>query len=99
MRDSKNTFRSISLTWPQLTPSSGVGLPVAGLDIGNSIYLDSTFTHDHLVDNLVTTGANKPVLVAHNTHKLVYFSWYRMSADETRKSTVQAVGAIGLWAF
>jgi hypothetical protein len=75
------------------------GFPVGGLGIGNSVWLDSTSTLDHRVDGLVTTMANRPVLVAHKTHKLVYFGWYRMSDAQSGSPLFQLLSQAAQWAF
>jgi hypothetical protein len=75
------------------------GFAIGGLDSGNAVFLDSTSTLDHLVDPLVTTIANNPVLVAHRTHKLVYFGWYRMSQASTGSPLFKLLSQAVTWAF
>ncbi len=87
---------NVVATHPIIT---GAGLAVGGLDIGSSVYLDSTFTLDHLVNVLITTPANRPVLIAHKTHKLVYFGWYRMSAASPGSPLFKLLVQSAKWAF
>lgn len=78
---------------------AGAGLAIGGLDIGSSVFLDSTLTLDHLVNVLITTPANKAVLIAHKTHKLVYFGWYRMSAASPASPLFKLLVQSAKWAF
>ena len=78
---------------------AGAGLAVGGLNIGNAVWLDSTSTLDHLVNELITTPANKPVLIAHKTHKLVYFGWYLMSAASAGSPLFKLIVSAAKWAF
>jgi hypothetical protein len=78
---------------------TGAGLAPGGLDIGNGVWLDSTLTIDHRVDVLITTQANKAVLIAHQTHKLVYFGWYRMSQASPGSPLFKLIVQAAKWAF
>src|SRR5271165_278908 len=78
---------------------ASAGLALGGLDIGSAVWLDSTFTLDHLVNVLITTPANKAVLIAHKTHKLVYFGWYRMSAASPASALFKLIVSAAKWAF
>ena len=75
------------------------GFPLGGLDIGGTVWLDSTSTLDHLSDGLITTMTNRPVLVAHKTHKLVYFGWYRMSQATPASALFKLLKQAAAWAF
>ena len=48
-------------------------------NIGSRVWLNSVSTFNHHVDVLMNTLGNNAVLLAHKTHKLSYFGWYRMS--------------------
>ena len=87
---------NVVATHPIIT---GAGLAQGGLDIGNGVWLDSTFTLDHRVNVLITTPANKAVLIAHQTHKLVYFGWYRMSDASPGSALFKLIVQSAKWAF
>ncbi len=55
--------------------------------------------HDHLVGNVITTNANKPVQVARKTHKLVYFGWYHMSTASAGSTQFELLVQSTKWAF
>ena len=78
---------------------AGAGLAPGSLDIGSAVWLDSTFCIDHAVDVLITTQSNRPVLVAHQTHKLVYFGWYRMSQANAGSALFDLITQSAKWAF
>ena len=54
-------------------------LSLGAIDIGNPVWVDSVSAFNHHVDVMINTLANRAVLLAHKTHPLVYFGWYRMS--------------------
>ena len=87
---------NIVATHPIIT---GAGLAPGGLDIGASVFLDSTSTLDHHVNVLIATSANRAVLIAHKTHKLVYFGWYRMSAASPGSPLFKLLVQSAKWAF
>jgi hypothetical protein len=72
----EDQFQIVNAAHPIIT---GAGLAVGAIDVGADMWTDSISTHNHHVDVLVTTLANNAVVVAHKTHPLVYFGWYRMS--------------------
>jgi hypothetical protein len=75
------------------------GFPLGGLDIGNAVWVDSTSTLDHNVNSLITTAANRAVLVAHKTHKLVYFGWYRLSFAQPNSPLFKLLLQSAKWTF
>ena len=75
------------------------GLPIGIHNIGSAVYVDSVSVHDHFVDVLVTTVANNPVVIAHKTHKLVYFGWYRMSSASNGSALFKLLNQAAQWAF
>ena len=75
------------------------GFSLGSIDIGGSVWVDSITTHNHYVDILVTTLANRAVLIAHKTHPLVYFGWYRMSQASTGSQLFELLVKSANWAF
>lgn len=79
--------------------TAGAGLPLGALDIGSPVWLDSTSTHNHHVDVLVSTLANRAVLAAHRDRPLVYFGWYRMSQASAGSALFDLLVQSANWAF
>jgi hypothetical protein len=79
--------------------TAGAGVSVGSIDIGSPVWVDSISTHNHHVDVLVRTLANRPVLVAHKTHQLVYFGWYRMSQASSGSKLFDLLVHSANWAF
>jgi hypothetical protein len=79
--------------------TAGSGLSLGSVNIGPPVWVDSISTLNHHVDILITTLANRPVLVAHKTHSLVYFGWYRMSQASSGSSLVNILVNSAKWAF
>lgn len=75
------------------------GFPLGVLDIGDPVFFDSVSTLNHHVDVLVTTLASQAVLVAHKTHPLAYFGWYRMSQASVGSSLFKLLVQAANWTF
>jgi hypothetical protein len=93
---SEDDFSVVNTTHPIM---AGTGLAAGSVDIGNPVWTDSISTHNHLVDILVTTLSNNPVLVAHKTYPLVYFGWYRMSQASPASPLHTLLTKSANWAF
>ena len=93
---SEDDFNVVNNTHP-ITVGAGVAL--GSIDIGSPVWMDSISTLNHHVDNLITTLSNKPVLVAHKTHPLVYFGWYRMSQASPGSQLFNLLVQSANWAF
>ncbi len=78
---------------------AGAGLGPGIIDVGADVWTDSISTHNHHVDVLVTTLANNAVLVAHKTHPLVYFGWYRLSQATPGGPAFSLLVQSANWAF
>ncbi len=76
-----------------------IGLGLGAFGIGSPVWLDSISTLNHDVVVLVNTLANHPVLVAHKTHKLSYFGWYRMSQASAGSSLNDLLVRTAKWTF
>lgn len=79
--------------------TAGAGVPLGAIDIGNPVWVDSVSTHNHHVDVLVTTLANRTALVAHKEFPLVYFGWYRMSQASPGGPLTALLVRSAHWAF
>lgn len=79
--------------------TAGAGLPVGTVDVGANVWTDAVTTFNHHVDVLVTTLANRPVLVAHKTQPQVYFGWYRMSQATPGGNAFRLLVQSANWAF
>jgi hypothetical protein len=93
---SEDDFNVINNTHPI---TSGSGLSLGSLDIGSPVWVDSISTHNHHVDVLTTTLANRAVLVAHKGYPLVYFGWYRMSQASSGSALFGLLVQSANWAF
>jgi len=58
---------------------------------------NDTLTADTVV--FIDTQANRPVLIAHQTHKLMYFGWYRMSQASPGSPLFKLIVQAAKWAF
>ncbi len=79
--------------------TAGAGVPLGSLDVGSAVWLDSVSTHNHHVDVLITTLANRAVLAAHKEYPLVYFGWYRMSHASGGSDLFPLLVESANWAF
>ena len=76
------------------------GMPLGNVSIGGAVWADATSTLDHFVNVLAVTATTKqPVLIAHKTHQLVYFGWYRMSQAPVGSPLFQLLVRAAKWAF
>ena len=76
-----------------------LGLALGVHNTGNPVYADSVSTFDHNVQVLATTLVNNAVLVAHKTHKLIYFGWYQMSKASPGSLLFHLLKSAAAWAF
>ncbi|MBI2910459.1 MAG: hypothetical protein HYX92_22670 [Chloroflexi bacterium] len=93
---SEDDFNVVNNTHPI---TSGAGVSLGSLDIGNPVWVDSISAHNHHVDILITTLANRAVLLAHKTRPLVYFGWYRMSQASGGSALFNLLVQSANWAF
>lgn len=93
---SEDDFNVVNNSHPII---SGSGLSLGSLDIGNSVWVDSISTHNHYVDELITTLANRAVLAAHKEYPLVYFGWYRMSQASSGSALFRLLVQSANWTF
>jgi hypothetical protein len=93
---SEDDFNVVNNTHPI---TSGAGLSLGALDIGSAVWVDSISTHNHHVDVLVTTLANRAVLAAHKEYPLVYFGWYRMSQASAGSALFDLLVQSANWTF
>lgn len=91
---SENSFNLINNSHPITT-----GLPVGVFNIGSPVWLDSVSSFNHHVDVLVNTLGNNPVLLAHKTHKISYFGWYRMSQASATSEVTDLLIRTANWTF
>ena len=75
------------------------GFALGALDIGGPVWCDSIATLNHHVDVLIKTLTNRAILVAHKTHPLVYFGWYRMSQATAGSQLFTLLVRSANWAF
>jgi hypothetical protein len=92
----EDEFNVVNATHPI---TAGVPLPLGTVDIGTDVWTDTVSTFNHHVDVLVTTLANRPVLVAHKTKPLVYFGWYRLSQATAGGAAFKLLVQSANWAF
>lgn len=91
----EDDFRIINNTHPITA-----GFSLGSIDIGTPVFVDSIYTGNHYVDNLITTLSNSPVLVAHKTYPLVYFGWNRyISKASTGSQLFELIVKSANWAF
>jgi hypothetical protein len=93
---SENSFNVVNNAHPII---AGVGLPLGPVNVGDSVFMDSISTLNHNVDTLVATLANQAVLVTHQTHKLAYFGWYRMSQASKGSPLFGLLAQTAKWVF
>lgn len=79
--------------------TSGAGVSPGNIDIGSPVWVDSISTLNHHVQVLVRSLANRAVLVAHKSHPLVYFGWYRMSQASPGSKLFDLFLQSANWAF
>ncbi len=77
------------------------GFLLGAFSIGQPVWSEATrpFIADHLVEVLVTTTDAYPVLLAHKTHKIAYFGWYRMSQAQQGSALFKLLVNAAHWAF
>ena len=75
------------------------GLAIGTHNLGNAVYVHSVSVQDHSVNVLATTVANNPTLIAHKTHKLVFFGWFRMSSASNGSALFKLLNQAAHWAF
>ncbi len=93
---SEDEFNVVDNTHPI---TSGAGVALGALDVGNPVWVDSISTHNHHVDVLIKSLSNQTVLAAHKTHPMVYFGWYRMSQASAGSALFDLLVQSANWAF
>ena len=79
--------------------TTGAFIPAGGIDIGDAVWVDSVQTSNHHVDVLIETLSGRAVLVAHKTHPLAYFGWYRMSQASAGSKLFELLVQTANWTF
>lgn len=90
----EDDFNVVNNSHP-ITSSGGLG----SVDIAGPVWTDSISPFNHHVDVLVQTLSGRAVLVAHKTHKLVYFGWYRLSMASSGSVAFKWLIRAAKWVF